>query len=158
MDASLPKWELALLCFYDKFASVLAEIFCKEPVKTLSLSVLPDSYTVHRFASDLPLPPEVLAASSFHISRTAEELSVLCPTELILDSERQFGPLAGLRVSGPLDFSLVGILADLTKQLAAAELSVFAVSSYDTDYLFVRTQNLEAAIDALVNAGHEVAL
>jgi uncharacterized protein len=122
----------------------------------LTLSVLPGSYTVHRFAAGAPVPAALLLAEFFHISRTPDELSVLCSTELALDAEHRFGPLAGLRVRGPLDFSLIGILADLTKHLAAAGLSVFAISSYDTDFLFVRQEHLKGAIDALEAAGHLV--
>jgi hypothetical protein len=118
--------------------------------------VLPGSYSVHRFSAATPVPAEVLAADTFHISRSPDELSVLCPAELKLASERQWGPLAGLRVCGQLDFALIGILAELTKQLALAGLSVFAVSSYDTDFLFVRASELQHAIDALTKAGHRV--
>ncbi len=123
-------------------------------MKSLPLSVLPGRYAVHRFAAKAPLPSEVLTADTFHISRTSEELSVLCSAALSLASEQQWGPLAGLRVRGPLDFSLVGILAELTRQLAEAGLSVFAISSFDTDYLFVREQDLPSAINALTKAGH----
>ncbi len=60
----------------------------------------------------------------------------------------------GLVVQGPLDFALVGILAGLTSSLSAAAVSVFAISTYDTDYIFVR--DLPAAIKALAEAGHHV--
>jgi uncharacterized protein len=122
----------------------------------LHLAALPGNYTVHRFAADSPLPAKLLAAEVFHISRTPEELSVVCPSELCLDSQSQFGPLAGLRVSGQLDFALIGILAELTQRLATAGLSVFAVSSYDTDFLFFREEDYASAIDALEHAGHTV--
>jgi len=125
-------------------------------MKPLSLSVLPGRYAVHRFAAGTPMPQELLEANFVQISRTPEELSVLCSDEFAPDSQHRFGPLAGLRVSGQLDFALIGILAELTRLLAAAEVSVFAVSSYDTDFLYVRVEDFKGAIDALEVAGHRV--
>lgn len=125
-------------------------------MKPLTLSVLPGSYAVHRFAADTPVPAELLAADFFHISRTPEELSVLCCAKLAPASEHRFGPLLGLRVSGQLDFALIGILAELSKQLAEAGVSVFAVSTYDTDYLYVRAEDFKAAVNALRKAGHGI--
>jgi hypothetical protein len=61
-----------------------------------------------------------------------------------------------LEVAGPLDFSLVGILAALTSSLAAANISLFAISTFDTDYLLVKADTLESAIMALENAGHSI--
>lgn len=125
-------------------------------MKPLTLSVLPGQYAVHRFAAGTAVPAELLAADFCHISRTPEEVSVLCAAEFAPGSEHRFGPLAGLRVAGPLDFALLGILAELSKRLAEAEISVFAVSTYDTDYLYVRERELWDAIDALEKAGHQV--
>ena len=62
----------------------------------------------------------------------------------------------GLKVVGPLDFALTGVAAALTAPLAAAELSVLVVATYDTDYLFVRESALAAAVAALEVAGHRV--
>jgi hypothetical protein len=61
-----------------------------------------------------------------------------------------------LKVRGPLDFGLTGILAALTSALAAASIPIFALSTYDTDYLMIKTDTLERAIEALRGAGHRV--
>lgn len=61
-----------------------------------------------------------------------------------------------LKVQGPLDFALVGVMASLTGPLAAAGVSLFALSTYDTDYLLVKAGNLAQAVDALESAGHTV--
>ncbi len=63
----------------------------------------------------------------------------------------------GLKVAGPLDFALTGVLASLAGPLAEAGVSIFAISTYDTDYLFVREEQLGAAIDALRRAGFAIA-
>ena len=65
-------------------------------------------------------------------------------------------PWRALRVAGTLDFALTGILASLTAPLAAAEISVFALSSFDTDYILVRSDSLAAAIECLQKAGYPV--
>jgi hypothetical protein len=80
----------------------------------------------------------------------------VCASEDVpLDVQAQRG-YRGLVVRGPLDFNLVGILASLAGPLAAASISIFAVSTFDTDYLFVREGDLDRAVAALHNSGHTV--
>ncbi|HVS16769.1 MAG TPA: ACT domain-containing protein [Thermoanaerobaculia bacterium] len=90
------------------------------------------------------------------LARAPGELSLVCREDL-----RPAGAIAetdfvALGVCGPLDFSLVGVLAGLTSALAQAGVSVFAVSTYETDYLLVRAPALEAAVAALRAAGYDV--
>ena len=83
------------------------------------------------------------------MTRTADELSIVCPEEQVpgdLTAERDW---RAFKVEGPLDFALVGILAELSGALAAAEVSLFAISTYDTDYLLVRAGKLAEAKRAL---------
>ena len=92
----------------------------------------------------------------FFLSRTDEEISLVCrdcsvPTNRI-DLETGWSMM---RVMGPLDFSLTGILAGIAKILAQAEIPIFAVSTYDTDYILVKTRLLPRAVSALRAAGHE---
>jgi len=90
------------------------------------------------------------------VSRTPEELSIVCEEDHIpsgVHAERGF---AGLKVVGPLDFSAVGVLAALTAPLAAAGISLFSISTFDTDYILVRLTDLPDAIDALRESGHIV--
>jgi hypothetical protein len=88
--------------------------------------------------------------------RSGDELSIVCLVERVPEGVMAVRGWRGLRVAGPLDFALVGILAALAVPLAAAGVSIFAVSTYDTDYLFVREQDSETAIRALEAAGHTV--
>ncbi|MGH7726616.1 MAG: ACT domain-containing protein [Candidatus Eiseniibacteriota bacterium] len=90
------------------------------------------------------------------VTRTAEELSVVCAEDRVpggVRAERGFRVLA---VRGPLDFALTGVIASLTTPLARAGVSVFVVSTFDTDLLLVREADLESAIRVLEAAGHEV--
>lgn len=88
--------------------------------------------------------------------RTAEELSLVCAAEAVPADVRSDGGWRALRVAGTLDLALTGVLAELLTPLAAAEVPIFAVSSYDTDYVLVPGRRLEAAIEALTTAGHEL--
>ncbi len=127
----------------------------------LSLTVLPDVYAVCLLDHDARLPDWV----SLHrdeafvsITRTADELSIVCAEQHLpatLDGSCEKGWRC-LKVLGPLDFGLTGILSGLTGVLAAVGISIFALSTYDTDYLLVRRESLERAVRALRLDGHEV--
>lgn len=91
------------------------------------------------------------------MTRTQDELSVVCEEETVppqLEADRGWRLLG---VQGPLEFSMVGVLAGLATTLANANISIFAISTYDTDYLLVRDQDLHRAVDALRAATYAVA-
>ena len=91
------------------------------------------------------------------LAKTDKELSVVCETAKVPENtiNREDGWTA-FRVEGSLEFSLVGILADLSHCLADAGISIFAVSTYDTDYILVKKDNWDKAKSALLNAGYEI--
>lgn len=90
----------------------------------------------------------------FSVTRTADEVSVVGSAPV--DGARVEGPWRAFRVAGVLDFSLTGVLHELTKPLADAAISVFALSTFDTDYLLVRTDRAAAAVKAWIDAGYRV--
>jgi hypothetical protein len=93
----------------------------------------------------------------FHsITRTAQELSIVCSESTVPKEVRSEAGFRALRVAGPLDFQLVGILLSLAQPLAEAGVSIFTLSTFDTDYVFVREEHLERARAALAAAGHDV--
>lgn len=119
----------------------------------LTLALLPDLFAVCRLQPESPLPDWV-AGAFFSVTRTADELSMVCLQTLVpagVQAERDW---RCLKVLGPLDFSLVGVLASLSTALAEARVSLFAVSTFDTDYLLVKSAALEPAVEALRRAGH----
>jgi hypothetical protein len=85
-----------------------------------------------------------------------DELSVVCQEELVPANIRAENGWRGLKVEGPLDFALTGILAGLASALAQAGVSLFAISTFDTDYILVKEKDLAKAIRALEQAGHRV--
>jgi hypothetical protein len=123
---------------------------------TVRLRVLPDDFAVVRLPPHADLPSTFLDGRFASITRTADELSLVCvdqdvPTGVAVDRG-----WSCMQVEGPLDFSLTGVLVSLLKPLADAEVSVLVISTYDTDHLLVRSELLPTAVDALQRAGHSV--
>lgn len=119
-------------------------------MKNLVLTTLPEKLGVCQLSRGLPIPDWLFECDSFYsIAVTADEISIICREDLIpadCPSEKGF---RAFKVEGPLEFSLTGILASLLVPLAAAEVSVFTISTYDTDYIMVKESNLKKAISAL---------
>jgi uncharacterized protein len=132
--------------------------------RRLRLTVLPDVYAICRLEASAALPAWALgfvgSVGLVSITRTDDELSIVCPEANMPD-----GALAGIHssrgwrclcVAGPLDFALTGVLAALAVPLAEAGVSIFAISTYDTDYLLVSGEKLADALRALTAAGHQI--
>lgn len=123
---------------------------------TVNLQLLEDSYAVCRMEPDRQLTLPGPSSSIYSVTRTLDELSVVCAAQLApADAEIEDG-WSAMVVEGPLDFSLTGILASIADPLAAAEISIFAVSTYDTDYVLLKSDQCEAAVRMLEAAGHTV--
>ena len=124
--------------------------------KPLSLQLLPQDLAVCRLDPDRPVPEDLMQAPFYSMTRTPEELSVVCPESAVPQNARAERGWKALKVEGLLDFATTGILANLTKPLADADISVFALSTYDTDYLLIRNTDAAAAVSALRANGHNV--
>lgn len=124
--------------------------------KELNLLILADTLAICRLEKDAAIPDWAMTGSFVSTTRTAEELSIVCPQIQVPAVMKREEGWRCIKVRGPLDFSLTGILASLTTPLAKAGISVFAISTYDTDYLLVKEENLEKAIEILVTKGHRV--
>jgi len=117
----------------------------------LILKLIEGRFAVCRLDPTASIPSDLLKPNHEFISitRTADELSIVCPESLAPAGAKIEGGWRALKVQGPLDFSLTGIIAALTAPLAEAKISVFAVATFDTDYILVREADLERAIAAL---------
>jgi hypothetical protein len=115
----------------------------------LNLSILEGLFTIHRFPPNNEIPKQVYKGQFYSISKTNEEISVVCSSSIILNSEKSETGWSCIKVIGPLDFSLTGILSDISAVLAKAKISIFAISTFDTDYLLVKSEKLQAAKKAL---------
>lgn len=121
---------------------------------TLALRPLPGEYAVCRLDPAADVPAWALGGAFFSVSRSADELSVLCESARVPDGVRAEHGWRGLSLVGPFDFALTGILAAVLNPLAAAGVGIFALSTFDTDHVFVKAPQLDAALDALRAAGH----
>ena len=125
-------------------------------IPKLTLSILPNHFAICRLSPDVDIPVWCKNTEFYSITRSRDELSVVCFNEnvpLDVEAERDW---RALRIQGQLDFSLVGILSSLVSPLAEAEISVFAISTYDTDYVLVREKFLSQTISVLKKEGHSV--
>lgn len=117
----------------------------------MKLALLEGTFAVCRLEPGEAPPPRFFSAT-----RTTTELSVVCLERDVPPQSRSEGGWRCLRVEGLLDFALTGILASLTVPLAGAGVSIFALSTFDTDYLLVKSASLATALQALRAAGHEI--
>ncbi len=118
----------------------------------MKLMILDGVYCVCRLLPNDPIPKNILQSSFYSISKTKDELSVVCQENLAPSQSKIEKPWSVIQVLGPLEFNLTGILASLTTPLAEEKISLFAISTFDTDYLLVKNKDLEAAKAALQRA------
>lgn len=128
----------------------------------LKLSLLKNKYVVCRLNKNERIPAWAYKGDVFSITRTNDELSLVCQQENIEVEELDEDILCErnwniFKVEGPLDFALVGILSNLSCIMKEAGVSIFAISTYDTDYIMVKNEKVNEAIKALKQYGHEVA-
>lgn len=123
--------------------------------RPLDLRVLNARFAVARLAPEAAVPDWVDGEITC-VARTPNELSILCAEIHVPDSVQCNRPWRCLEVSGPLDFSEIGILSSLTATLRDAGISVFVFSTFDTDYLLVGEDKLADAVSSLEEAGHRI--
>jgi hypothetical protein len=126
------------------------------PAFRAALLLHAERLAVCRLPPHAPLPAQDARAPFWSVTRTADELSVVLPERAARPEWRVEGGWRCLQVQGPLDMALTGVLYALSAPLAAAGVPIFALSTYDTDYLLVREGDLARAIAALERAGHRV--
>lgn len=125
-------------------------------MKRLDLSVLGGTLAICRLSPDTSLPDWLPEDGFLSVTRTADELSIVCLEDAVPELVTASRGWRALRVEGPLDFSLTGVMASLAAPLAEAEISLFAIATYDTDYVLVSEENLLRALDVLRAAGHRI--
>jgi len=122
----------------------------------LDLLLLEHNLAVCRLAPDSPVPDWAQRGTLWSITRTPEELSLVCEAEDAPPGVRAEYDWRAIQVKGPLDFSMVGVLAALAGPLAEAGIPIFAVSTFDTDYLLIKEKTIPQAVTALSAAGHRI--
>jgi uncharacterized protein len=122
----------------------------------MKIALLPETYAICRLSTSAAIPAWAMQGTFFSINKTSDELSIVCEEKNVpegIQSERSWRLL---KVVGPLDFTLTGVLASVANPLARAQVSIFAISTFDTDYILVQSRNLEAAKTCLVSEGFNI--
>ncbi len=118
---------------------------------------LDGEYAVARAAPDAQIPATLFAGAGLvSVTRTLDELSVVAPAAALAGFAAVEPGWSAFRVAGTLDFALTGVLAGLAGALARAGISLFAISTWDTDYILVKRADADAAAAAWRAQGHEV--
>jgi hypothetical protein len=124
--------------------------------RRLELTLFEERFAISRLAGDAPIPDWATRGSFFSVTRTGEELSVVSELAHVPVGVQSQAGWRVLKVHGPFVLSEIGVLSALAAPLAEAKISLFAVSTFDTDYLLVAAETLSAAIAALGRAGHTI--
>lgn len=122
----------------------------------MRLSVLPEILAICRIDQDAPIPPWALKGNFFSITKTNEELSIICQAGFVPEGIKNNSGWRCLKIEGPLNFSAVGILNSLIRPLTAEGISILAISTYATDYLLVKEEQLQRTLQILIREGHKI--
>lgn len=123
---------------------------------SLTLHLIPGDFAVCRLSPSEPAPVWAGSAVFSSVTRTAEELSIICPASQVLAGVKHEAGWRLLKLQGPFAFTETGILSSVLGPLAAAKIGILATATFDTDYLLVKAARLEEARRALEAAGHTV--
>jgi hypothetical protein len=115
----------------------------------LTLKLIDKCFTIHRLSQQSKIPAEVFRAPIYFIAKTLDEVSIVLPEDIKIQSRDAEPNWQALKIEGPLDFSLTGILSNIALILANEKISIFAISTFDTDYILVKKKALNNAINTL---------
>lgn len=120
-----------------------------------TLNVIDETFAIHSLDADSDIPSAVLKSKLYFIGKTEDELSIVVPQSLIIPSavETDFDWRA-LEILGPLNLTLVGIMSQISDVLAKANISVFIISTFETDFVLVKSNQLNDAKMALTKADY----
>lgn len=124
------------------------------PRMSLSFRRYPGEYAVSRLDPQMPLPSWAASSGILSVTRTPNELSIVCPASIVPPGTQSQPGWACLELIGPFPFHLTGILSAFLAPLAQAEIPIFALSTFDTDWVLVPETHLAKALQALRAAGH----
>ena len=122
----------------------------------LTFMILQETFVICRLDRDAPIPDWAVQGNLYSVTRTEDELSIVCPLINVPKGIVCDQGWSCLKVKGPLDLSLTGIISSIASTLERENISLFSLSTYDTDYVMVKEKDLEKAIFALTEAGHHI--
>ncbi len=123
-----------------------------------TLAVLPQKFSIYSLDVNAEIPKQVFNTSVYFIGKTNEELSLVVPDDIYIEAQECDSGWRALEVLGPLQLSMIGIMADIGNVLAQAKVSIFVVSTFETDFFLVKEADLQSAAHALDAGGYKVIL
>jgi hypothetical protein len=121
----------------------------------IDLIALKDDYSIYQLGINQPIPSQIFDSGFYSVTRTDDEISIVSNCKPDLEDAKCIRNWKGFKVDGILDFSLVGILNDITKPLKDNNISVFVISTFNTDYVFVKEESFARAI-TILKATHNI--
>lgn len=116
----------------------------------ISISIMSQEFAIHRLKPTASIPLQLLDNEEvFHISRTEDELSIVCSETIQLQSDQVSKSYKCFKILGPLDFNMVGVISKIAEILKGRDIPIFVISTFDTDYILINKDNATASIEAL---------
>jgi len=129
-----------------------------DPSRKLRFLQLPETFAICRLPTEDGIPTWAVSGILFSVTRTPNELSIVCPQVNLPERASADRGWRCLMLEGPFELNEVGVMAAITRPLADAGVSIFAISSYSTDYLLIKEEQLDKAVSALAASGLEVSV
>ena len=126
------------------------------PRAFLTISLLDDEFTVCRLDPGAAIPAWVSEGEFSSVTRTRDELSIVCASKYVPADCKSEPGWRALKLEGPLDLAVTGIVASVAEPLAAVEVAIFPIATYDTKYLLIKAHQVQLAVNALTGCGHVV--
>lgn len=125
----------------------------------MNFEVLESNYAIYRFGNESVLPDWIYSSDFYSITKTKDEISVVAAqNDLIFIDIECNKDWRIIKIEGPLDFSLVGIIAEITAIFKKKKISIFTLSTYNTDYFLIKQKDLDTGIQALIENDHKVTI
>lgn len=118
------------------------------------LKILEGQFSIHRLPANAVIPSRVYESELYSITKTDDEISIVCDSSIQLHADESNVGWSCIQIVGPLDFSLTGILSEISTVLANSKISIFAISTFKTDYILVEKSNTKEAKQALIASGY----
>lgn len=130
----------------------------KIPAMCLDFTILKGTYSIYRLNKDSAIPDWTYDSDFYSFTRTQDELSIVCKhVDITMDDKIKIDEhWRILKINGPLDLSLIGIIANIFSIFKENKISIFTISTYDTDYILVKNQHIDKALTVLKNNGHKI--
>ena len=124
--------------------------------RQLQLSLLKDKYGICTLPNTAPIPDWALTQSLASITRTEKELTIVCRLEILPSQYQSDLNWRCFKIDGSFDLNQIGVISSISSPLADAGISIYVISTYDTDYFLIQEQNLEQTISTLSDIGHNI--